>query len=115
MIGLANVLTRMISSDHFMALDFHSCQHVCVPVRVRQRSMWAQQDNEVGMYASGGMQQNIEGNVFEGNGGPGVVLFGTRATTMDSNCKSETILFKIENRDFRLGKGVVLLTKALPF
>ena len=57
------------------------------------------------MYASGGMQQNIEGNVFEGNGGPGVVLFGTRATTMDSNCESETILFEIENRDFRLGKG----------
>ena len=41
------------------------------------------------MYASGGMQQNIEGNVFEGNGGPGGMLFGTRATTMDSNCKSD--------------------------
>ena len=67
------------------------------------------------MYVSGGVQQNIEGNVFEGNGGPGVVLFGTRATTMNSNCKGETILFKIENRDFRLGKGAVLLTKALPF
>ena len=48
------------------------------------------------MYTSGGFQQNIEGNVFEGNGGPGVVLFGTRATTMDSNCKSETILFKLK-------------------
>ena len=47
------------------------------------------------MYASGGMQQNIEGNVFEGNGGPGVVLFGTRATTMDSNCKSETVLSRL--------------------
>ena len=45
------------------------------------------------MYTSGGFQQNIEGNVFEGNGGPGVVLFGTRATTMHSNCKSETSLF----------------------
>jgi hypothetical protein len=26
-------------------------------------------DNEVGLYISGGMQMNIEGNVFEGNGG----------------------------------------------
>ena len=65
------------------------------------------------MYASGGFQQNIEGNVFEGNGGPGVVLFGTRATTMDSNCKRARHL--VLNRDFRLGKGAVLLTKALPF
>ena len=42
-------------------------------------------DNEVGMYVSGGFQQNIQGNVFEGNGGPGVVVFGSRATTMESN------------------------------
>ena len=42
-------------------------------------------DNEVGLYLSGGMQQNIEGCVFEGNGGPAIVLFYTRATTINSN------------------------------
>ena len=42
-------------------------------------------DNEVGLYISGGMQMNIEGNVFEGNGGPGAIVFDARALTLDSN------------------------------
>ena len=33
-------------------------------------------DNEVGMYIGSGLQLNIEGNVVEGNGGPGIVVFG---------------------------------------
>jgi hypothetical protein len=44
-------------------------------------------DNEVGMYIGSGLQLNIEGNTFEGNGGPGCVVFGARGLTMNSNCE----------------------------
>eukprot|EP01045_Picozoa_sp_COSAG04_P020840 COSAG04_NODE_2181_length_4607_cov_19.522099_5_plen_107_part_00 len=63
------------------------------------------------MYTSGGFQQNIEGNVFEGNGGPGVILFGTRATAMNSNCKSETILSRLSawEGSSLANKGIAIL------
>ena len=44
-----------------------------------------QELNTVGLYVSNSAQVEISGNVFEGNGGPGLVTFGTFALSVISN------------------------------
>eukprot|EP01048_Picozoa_sp_COSAG05_P036450 COSAG05_NODE_16430_length_346_cov_0.838057_1_plen_55_part_10 len=38
-----------------------------------------------GIYQSGGAQINIEGNVIEGNGGPGIIVMGAQGISIVSN------------------------------